>query len=145
MSNYAEIIYTANNFANNTSVIINYPPGLQFYMFQPNGSHAYILGGVTTSAKNNFEIVFGASSIQVTNTTGAALNGEITFNLALHVREPSDAVSASVLLVEHPSRDDFPALGSTGRIYVDTAENIIYRWTGERYAILPSTFDAGTA
>lgn len=134
MTNSAEINYTAAAFANGTSATVPYPIGLQYFMFDTSGSHSYKYNQVQASTANSFDILFGASHVQITNLTGETLTGAILFNLALYAREPSDAISQSILLIEIPGYDNFPQIGTTGRIYVDTIVNNFYRWTGTYYA-----------
>lgn len=144
--NTSEIIYNAQDFASGSYIVVQYPIGLKYYMFDTTGAHTYSIdGGQEESVTNKFELIFGASQLQITNLTGASITGTMQFNLSLLSREPSDQNSSTILLIELPTFADFPQIGTSGRVYVDTEKNIIYRWTGDRYATLPSLFDAGAA
>ena len=41
-------------------------------------------------------------------------------------------------VLEFPTRADFPTTGESGKIYIDTATNTPYRWTGTTYATIAS-------
>lgn len=42
-------------------------------------------------------------------------------------------------VVEYPTREEFPAIGEKGKIYVDIAKNDIYRWSGSTYILISNT------
>ena len=39
-------------------------------------------------------------------------------------------------VLEYPSWNQFPALGESGKIYVDTTDNKTYRWSGSSYVVI---------
>lgn len=146
MNNFAQITYTASNWQNAATTLVSYPLGTKSYMFDVSAIQEMQVG--ETIYKSNttaFSLTFGAAQFQVTNNTGATIAGEVQFRLALYVREPEAPDGATTFLMEFPSKDQFPALGSTGKIYVDTSTNTIYRWNSTGYAFLPGLIDADTA
>ena len=56
-------------------------------------------------------------------------------------KDPSDSSKAVIEryymldkdVVEYNSKSDFPAIGETGKIYVDKSTNLTYRWNGSTY------------
>lgn len=46
-------------------------------------------------------------------------------------------------VLEYTSKDNFPASGETGKIYVDTSTNTTYRWGGSNYAEISSSIALG--
>lgn len=56
-------------------------------------------------------------------------------------QDPSDSSKAAIEryymldkdVVEYNSKNDFPATGETGKIYVDKSTNLTYRWSGSTY------------
>ena len=46
-------------------------------------------------------------------------------------------------VVEYTSVSAFPATGETGKIYVDTTNNTIYRWGGSAYVLIPTAIAVG--
>ena len=56
-------------------------------------------------------------------------------------QDPSDSSKAVIEryymldkdVVEYNSKNDFPATGETGKIYVDKSTNLTYRWSGSTY------------
>jgi hypothetical protein len=146
MNNFAQITYTATSWQNAASLTISYPLGTKSYMFDTTAVQEMQVG--ETIYKSNtpaISFTFGAAQFQILNNTGAAINGEVKFRLALYTREPETPDGATTFLMEFPSRDLFPALGSAGKIYVDTSTNTIYRWNSTQYAFLPGMIDADTA
>ncbi len=146
MNNFAQITTTATGWQSAASLLVSYPLGTKSYMFDVAAIHEMQVG--ETIYKSNtpaFSLTFGAAQVQVLNNTGAAINGEVKFRLALYVREPEAPNGATTFLMEFPSKDLFPALGSAGKIYVDTSTNTIYRWNSTQYAFLPGMIDADTA
>jgi hypothetical protein len=146
MNNFAEITYTATNWQNATSLTISYPLGTKSYMFDTTAVHE-MQAGETIYESNTPEIsfTFGAAQLQILNNTGAAINGEVKFRLALYTREPVTPDGATTFLLEFASKDLFPAIGGAGKIYVDTSTNTLYRWNSTQYAFLPGMIDADTA
>lgn len=46
-------------------------------------------------------------------------------------------------VLEYPTKSDFPTKGETGKIYLDVATNIIYRWSGSQYVEISSSLALG--
>lgn len=46
-------------------------------------------------------------------------------------------------VLEYPTKSDFPNVGETGKIYLDVATNIIYRWSGSQYVEISSSLALG--
>jgi hypothetical protein len=146
MNNFAQITYAATNWQNAAPLLVSYPLGTKSYMFNVTAVHEMQIGDTIYKSNGTaFSITFGAARFEITNNTGAAINGEVKFRLALYTREPEAPDGATTFLMEFPSRDLFPSLGSAGKIYVDTSTNTIYRWNSTEYAFLPGLIDADTA
>lgn len=47
-------------------------------------------------------------------------------------------------VLEYTAKSNFPATGENGKIYVDLATNIIYRWSGSTYVEISSSLALGT-
>ena len=77
--------------------------------------------------ENGTRVITGASANVTEATTADASaeivvsNGKLTFNLKI----PSAGIS------EYSSYLNFPTIGSTRKIYIDTTTNMIYRWDDE--------------
>lgn len=46
-------------------------------------------------------------------------------------------------VLEFESKDDFPTIGETGKIYVDLDENLTYRWSGTTYVEISKSIGLG--
>ena len=46
-------------------------------------------------------------------------------------------------VVEYPNKTSFPTSGETGKIYVDTKNNLTYRWSGSQYVEISQSFALG--
>lgn len=46
-------------------------------------------------------------------------------------------------VVEYSSKDIFPTTGESGKIYIDTSDNVGYRWTGSRYVAVMTALTLG--
>lgn len=49
-------------------------------------------------------------------------------------------------ILEYSSSSNFPLMGESGKIYIDTLENSVYRWNGNTYVEITSsmTYDVAT-
>lgn len=69
---------------------------------------------------------------------------------AIPVEKLSGTISSANLpsyvddVLEYASKANFPAKGETGKIYVDTATNLTYRWSGTAYVEISPSLALGT-
>ena len=87
------------------------------------------LGNVTNDAQVKRSEMGVASGVATLDTTGKVP----TSQLPSYVDD----------VLEYTSRSAFPATGETGKIYVDTATNITYRWGGTDYVEISASLALG--
>lgn len=87
------------------------------------------LGNVTNDAQVKRSEMGVASGVATLDTTGKVP----TSQLPSYVDD----------VLEYTSKSAFPATGETGKIYVDTATNITYRWGGTAYTEISASLGLG--
>lgn len=89
------------------------------------------LGGV----KSGTDITVDSSgNVSISNVDASAINGTISAaNLPSYVDD----------VIEYNGTSSFPAVGETGKIYVDTATNQTYRWGGSDYVSIGKSVALG--
>lgn len=78
------------------------------------------------------------------------VNGFLTSSSSLDASKLTGTVPTSVLpsyvddVLEYTAKSNFPSTGEAGKIYVDTATNLTYRWGGSAYVEISPSLAIGT-
>lgn len=103
---------------------------------------------VVNTAISNLNTLVGDTSVAtqistaITNQKGAA-NGIATLDSTGKV--PSAQLPSYVDdVLEYNAKANFPVTGESGKIYVDTATNLTYRWSGSAYVEISASLALGT-
>lgn len=87
---------------------------------------------------------FVFDSVPTENSSNLLTSGVIYNELSnkadlINGKVPSDQLPSYVDdVIEFPSFQEFPGIGESGKIYIDTSTNSCYRWTGSTYVEIPS-------
>lgn len=96
---------------------------------------------LVNSFKNNIENLTNKIN-KVVDSQGQP-NGIATLNDQGHI--PSNQLPSYIDdVIEYVNKDEFPAEGESGKIYVSTEKNTTYRWSGTTYIAIGSSLALGT-
>lgn len=120
------------------SALWSYVKGKADTVYQPKGSyaassHTHTIANVTNlqnSLDSKAALSHTHAASDITSVNASAITGVIdAANLPSFVDD----------VLEYSGKANFPATGESGKIYVDTATNLTYRWSGSAYVeISPS-------
>ena len=104
--------------------------------------NGYALSGNVTIEKGDVGLGNVTNDAQVKRSEMGVASGVATLDATGKV--PTSQLPSYVDdVLEYTSRSAFPATGETGKIYVDTATNITYRWSGTGYTEISASLALG--
>lgn len=105
------------------------------------------LTGGTVTGPTDFE---DSVSIDDLNVGTMVVTGAVSFVNGINANQLTGSIPSALLpsyvddVLEYNSSANFPSTGETGKIYVATNTNLIYRWSGSAYVEISPSLALGT-